>query len=68
VREMVVKGRTQLAEEYLKKCLLTFSSNFDLLASILTAYANLIKKSYPGGSKVKPAIAFIIDQLKKASV
>jgi hypothetical protein len=57
-----------LAEEYLKKCLLTFSSNFDLLASILTAYANLIKKSYPGGSKVKAAVAFIIDQLKKASV
>jgi hypothetical protein len=68
VREMVVKGKTQLAEAYLKKCLLTFSSNFDLLASILTAYANLIKKSYPGGSKVKTAIAFIIDQLKKASV
>lgn len=58
-----------MAEEYLKKCILTFSSNFDLLASILTAYANLIKKTYPGGSKsVKAAVAFIIDQLKKASV
>jgi hypothetical protein len=32
MREMVVKGRTQLAEEYLKKCLLTFSANFDLLS------------------------------------
>jgi hypothetical protein len=34
----------------------------------MTAYANFIKKSYPGGSKVKAAVAFIIDQLKKASV
>ena len=68
MREMITKGRHQLAEEYLKKCLLSFSSNFDLLASILTAYAKLIKKTYQGGVKVKLALNFIFDQLKKASI
>lgn len=46
MREIIRKGRSQIAEEYLKKCLLTFSSNFELMGELLTAYAKLIKKDY----------------------
>jgi hypothetical protein len=46
MREMIRKGKPQIAEEYLKKCLLTFSYNFELIADFLLAYAKLIKKEY----------------------
>jgi len=47
--QMIKKGKSNLAEEYLKKCMVYFSSRFDLLASILNSYASLIKKFYPAG-------------------
>ncbi len=69
MHEMIKKGKSNIAEEYLKKCLITFSSNFELLGSLLTAYAKLIKKSYQGTpGTVKIALTFILEQVKKASV
>ena len=46
MREMILKGRPSLAEEYLKKCLISFSTQFTLLARLLQAYSGLIKKHY----------------------
>ena len=52
MREMIRKGKPQIAEEYFKKCLLNFSSNFDLISDLLLVYAKLIKKEYLGGDSV----------------
>lgn len=65
---MIKKGKAVIAEEYLKKCLITFSSNFELLGTLLTGYAKLIKKAYPGGPHVSKSVSFILESLKKASV
>ena len=61
MKEMIIKGKPQLAEEYLKKCLVTFSSNFDLLGSLLIGYAKLVKKCYQGGAAVQKAVTFTLD-------
>ena len=64
---MITKGRIGIAEEYLKKCLVSYSANFEFLANILSAYSKLIKQFYPAAEIVK-GIEFAIQASKKASV
>ena len=66
MREMVLKGKHQIAEEYLKKTLLQFSGNFSLMAELLLGYSKIIKSHYSG--KVEKPLAFIFETIKKASV
>ena len=61
LREMIVKGKTQFAEEYLKKCLVTFSTQFSFLSSLLLKYSSYIKKHYSSSSSSEHAISFMIE-------
>jgi hypothetical protein len=67
MREMVLKEKHLIAEEYLKKALLYFSSNFSLLARLLLYYSKIIKSHYPS-SKIERSINFMIEAVKKAAI
>jgi hypothetical protein len=67
IREMVLKDKSQIAEEYLKRTLLYFSSNFPLLADLLLQYSKIIKTHYPS-NKIDRSINFMIEVVKKASI
>ena len=67
MREMVIKGKHHIAEEYLKKTLLQFSGNFFLLAELLLKYSKIVKSYYPS-IKVEHPLTFMFDTIKKASV
>jgi hypothetical protein len=64
---MVLKDKSQIAEEYLKRTLLYFSSNFPLLAELLFQYSKMIKTHYPS-TKVERSVNFMIEVVKKASI
>lgn len=64
---MVLKDKSQIAEEYLKRTLLYFSSNFPLLADLLLQYSKIIKTHYPS-NKIDRSINFMIEVVKKASI
>jgi hypothetical protein len=64
MREMILKGRPNLAEDYLRKCLISFSTQFSLLGRLLQAYSGFIKKHYTSPQ----GIEFLLEQVKKASV
>ena len=67
IREMVLKDKSQIAEEYFKRTLLYFSSNFPLLADLLLQYSKIIKTHYPS-NKIDRSINFMIEVVKKASI
>ena len=67
IREMVLKDKSQIAEEYLKRTLLYFSSNFPLLADLLLQYSKIIKTHY-SSNKIDRSINFMIEVVKKASI
>ena len=62
---MILKQKEQIAQEYLKKCLVQYSTNFTLLADLLLAYSKLIRKLYT--TKSDP-IQYFLDQVKRAAV
>ena len=64
---MVLKDKSMIAEDYLKRTLLHFSSNLPLLADLLLQYSKIIKNHYPQ-TKVERSINFMIEVIKKASV
>ena len=46
LKEMLKKRKNSLAEEYLKKILLTFSGNTELVSGLILAYSKLVRKYY----------------------
>lgn len=67
LQEMLIKTRTSLAEEYLKKCLLHFSSTFDVLTSLIEQYSKLVMKYYTGVN-CERVVDFVIECVKKSAV
>jgi hypothetical protein len=67
MREMILKDKSQIAEEYLKRTLLYFSSNFTLLADLLFQFSKIIKTHYPS-HKVERSVNYMIEAVKKASI
>ena len=67
IREMVLKDKSQIAEEYIKRTLLHFSSNFPLLADLLVQYSKIIKTHYPS-NKIERSVYFMIELVKKSSI
>lgn len=67
LKEMLIKKRNSLAEEYLKKCLLHFSSSFDVLTSLIVQYSKLVLKYY-SGVNCERDVDFVIDCIKKSAV
>ena len=64
---MVLKGKHQIAEEYLKKTLLQFSGIFTLMADLLLKFSKIVKSYYPS-TKVERPLTFVFETIKKASV
>ena len=46
MREMILKKRFSIAEDYLKKNLISYSPYLSLIGKILVSYAKLIKDQY----------------------
>ncbi len=67
MREMVLKDKSHIAEEYLKRTLLYYSSNFPLLADLLFQYSKIIKTHYPS-IKTERSVNFMIEVVKKTSI
>lgn len=69
MREIVIKGREKLAEEYLKRVLMQIGKRNELMAGIMIKYAKIVRKYYKqGAAESLRAIDFMIEQLKRASV
>lgn len=67
MREMLLKNRVKLAEDYFKKCLLTYSAETSLIQSLLLTYSKLIKSHYTP-SNIDGSLTFMLESVKKASV
>ena len=67
MREMILKGKLQFAEEYLNKCLVTFSHHSSVLEHLLTKYSKLMKNHYPT-DKLEKNIDFMLEVKRKAAV
>ena len=67
MKQMILKKKHLLAEDYLRKCLTHYSGHFSLISKILTKYSKLIKGHYEGPDS-KRAVLFMIETVKKAAI
>lgn len=64
MKEILKNNKQKIAEDYLKKCLVTFSGHPDLACELLLLYSKLVKKFYKDGQ----GIIFMLETIKKVAL
>jgi hypothetical protein len=61
---MALKSKFSIAEEYLKKSIISYSGNVELVSDLIFGYSKIVKKYY---TDLK-GITFVLDTVRKSAI